>query len=278
MFDNFWYGSGTPSQLVSYLEKNRLTIHEFNKREVRRNSIINPDLVARYNPAVFLQQLGYLSLRSGKSEQYYILDYPNTEVRTSLARSVLTSDFKAEVESELVLTRVKEALTKRAPDMLVREFNKLLSELSYNYFEPKQDKPTDAPETSGSAKDFEKISEGLYCGKIFTIFYALDVEQKAEKQGNLGRADFVVTFGGNTWVIEVKVNHKEEGDKTLVDTAMNQIKEKNYAGGFDNPVLLGICINDNLRAVTWWRCEGGTAASPDDVADKRGDAKYYSDA
>jgi hypothetical protein len=70
----------------------------------------------------------------------------------------------------------------------------------------------------------------------------------------------------------VKVNHKENGDKALADIAMKQIIEKNYAGGYDNPVLLGICINDNLRAITWWRSEGGTAANPDDVIDNPEDA------
>ncbi|MDR2198445.1 MAG: ATP-binding protein [Deltaproteobacteria bacterium] len=272
MFDNFWYGSATPERLVNYLRKNRLTVHEFDKMEVSRNNIINPVLETRYDPAVFLQQLGYLSLRTGNSKQDYILDYPNTEVRMSLARSVLINDFQSAIEAKHVCKMVGEALTRRTPDTLVREFNRLLSKFSHSYFPPKHTNLTEELKTTLSPQPFEKLSEDFYRGKIFTLFYALGVVQQAEARGNLGRADFVLTYGGNTWVIEVKVNHKEEGDKTLVDTAMKRIKENNYAGGCDNPVLLGICINDNLRAVTWWRSEGGTAAGPDDVMDNPEDA------
>jgi hypothetical protein len=272
-FGNFWYGSGTPSQLVSYLEKNRLTVPEFNKREVELNDILNPDLEMRDDPEIFLHQLGYLSLRPSKTDQYYILDYPNTEVKMSLARSVLKSDFKSHKEAAVAWKQVGKALARRDPNMLVKEFNILLSKLSYSYFPPKQATATEATETSVSPHPFEKLSEGFYCGKIFTLFYALGVEQQAEVQSSIGRADFVVTYGGNTWVIEVKVNHKEEGDKTLADIAIKQIKEKNYVGGYKNPVLLGICINDNLRAVTWWRSLGGTANSPDDVTEQPVEAK-----
>jgi hypothetical protein len=196
MFVNFWYGSATPEQLVNYLQKNRLTVPEFDKIEVNRDNIINPVLEMRYDPAVFLQQLGYLSLRTGNSNQDYILDYPNTEVRLSLARSVLINDFQSDKEAKLVCKQVGEALTRRTPDMLVRAFNRLLSKLSYTYFPPKQENLTDVMKTTVSPKPFEKFSEGFYRGKIFTLFYALGVVQQAEARGNLGRADFVLTYGG----------------------------------------------------------------------------------
>jgi hypothetical protein len=189
VFGNFWYASGTPSQLVSYLQKKRLTV-----------------------PEIFLHQLGYLSLRPGNSERHYVQDYPNTAGKISLAKSVLKSDFKSSSEANLVLRQVKEALTMRAPDMLVREFNKLLSELSYSYFPPKQSKQSEA-ETPGAPETREKLIEGFYSGKIFTLFYAIGLEQQAEKQGYLGRSDFVVRYGGNTWVIEVKVNHPKKAIK-----------------------------------------------------------------
>jgi hypothetical protein len=51
------------------------------------------------------------------------------------------------------------------------------------------------------------------------------------------------------------------GDELLVEQALTQIKKKNYAGAYQNPVVLGIVFNDTARSVSWWRREGGTASN-----------------
>jgi hypothetical protein len=74
----------------------------------------------------------------------------------------------------------------------------------------------------------------------------------------LGRSDFVLEFAGQTWVIEMKISHKQDidinkdKDLDLAKVAADQIKEKNYGGGYRNPVLLGLVVNDEKRAITAW--------------------------
>jgi hypothetical protein len=72
----------------------------------------------------------------------------------------------------------------------------------------------------------------------------------------IGRADFVVTYGGQTWVVEVKVSHDDKDDQKLAGEALTQIRETNYGGGYLNPVLLGLVVNDNSRSIKAWKCEG----------------------
>jgi hypothetical protein len=85
---------------------------------------------------------------------------------------------------------------------------------------------------------------------------------RAEEHGNVGRSDFTVNCGAQTWIIEVKISHKAADDEKLAVGALRQIKTRNYGGGRRDPVLLGLAVNDEKKAVTAWRCEGGLAAGP----------------
>jgi hypothetical protein len=65
-----------------------------------------------------------------------------------------------------------------------------------------------------------------------------------------------------SWVIEVKAHRGDKDDAKLATTALNQIKETNYGGGYKNPVLLGLAVNDKARAIIAWESEGGLASKP----------------
>jgi hypothetical protein len=190
---------------------------------------------------VYLYQLGYLSIKSCPSETAFILDYANTDVKMPLAVHLLESYFNsAQVVGDLC-KRLNKALTERNPELVVNEFNLLLSYIPQEYFGTR------------------KRDEYFYCSHIFTLFYALNLYFKAEKPGNFGISDFIVKAGDQTWVIEVKVSHDDKDDQKLAGLAINQIKEKNYYGAYLNPVLLGIAINDKARAIKARLCEGGAS-------------------
>jgi hypothetical protein len=73
-FDNFWFNTGTPDQLVSFFKENHFTLEEFRGIEVSRDRIKNPRQNRAADPAVYLYQLGYLSLRPGLSENSFTMD------------------------------------------------------------------------------------------------------------------------------------------------------------------------------------------------------------
>jgi hypothetical protein len=156
-----------------------------------------------------------------------------------MALHLLESYFNSAQIAGDVCKRLNKALTERNPELVVNEFNLLLSDIPYDYFKT------------------GKRDEYFYCSHIFTLFYALNLYFQAEKHGNFGISDFIVKAGDQTWVIEVKVSHDDKDDQKLAGVAMKQIKGKNYFGAFLNPVLLGIAINDQARAIKAWLCEGG---------------------
>jgi hypothetical protein len=166
-----------------------------------------------------------------------------------MALHLLESYFNSAQIAGDVCKRLNKALTERNPKQVVNEFNLLLSDLPFDYFKT------------------GKRDEYFYCSHIFTLFYALNLYFKAEKHGNFGLSDFIVNAGDQTWVIEVKVSHDDKDDQKLAGVAMNQIKEKNYYGAHLNPVLLGIVINDQARAIKTWLCEGGQGQSSSQTID-----------
>jgi hypothetical protein len=70
----------------------------------------------------------------------------------------------------------------------------------------------------------------------------------------------VVKVGGQTWVIELKVSYKEGDNEKLAIAAMDQILKKRYGQKDRKPILLGLVINDNNRAIKAWKCQGALTA------------------
>jgi hypothetical protein len=49
----------------------------------------------------------------------------------------------------------------------------------------------------------------------------------------------------------------------LAKSALSQIKERKYGDFYENPVLLGLVVNNEKRRILAWECEGGTAERPE---------------
>jgi hypothetical protein len=194
--------------------------------------------------------LGYLTIKSRPSKTEFILDYPNTEVKMSMALRILESYFNSAQIAEDACKRLNKALTDRNPELVVNEFNLLLSYIPFNYFSA------------------VKRDEYFYCSHIFTLFHALNLYLKVEKHGDFGLKDFMVEAGDQSWVIVAKVSHKYKDDQKLAAAAMKQIKEKKYDDAYLNPVLLGMAINDKDRAIKAWMCEGGQGRSSSHAVDE----------
>jgi hypothetical protein len=255
-FDNFWFNSGTPEQLVSFLrqirlndeESKRFDMEEFRGLSIRRDRITTPRSDRFHEPETYLYQLGYLSLRPGTTEQDFVLDYPNAEVRQSMGLRLLESYYKSPRAAEGAIQHVLNALSQRDPVALVIEINILLSSLPYD-----------------DLKD-GKLSEGQYRRDIFTLFYGAGLDPRAESHNIVGRSDVVLKYGGQAWVIELKTSKAGIKDVDLAHDALTQILERNYGGPYRNPVSLGAVINEKTRIIKAWECKGGLASKPEPEA------------
>jgi hypothetical protein len=74
----------------------------------------------------------------------------------------------------------------------------------------------------------------------------------------------VVPHNGGHFVIELKISHNTvQDDRAKAKEALNQILTKGYAEGLDNPILLGLAVNEPQRQATTWVKRAGLAG--DDV-------------
>jgi hypothetical protein len=97
------------------------------------------------------------------------------------------------------------------------------------------------------------FGEFVYRSVLLAFLEGAGVHVLPEIHSSLGRVDLVVERAGHAWVIEIKVAKKAEDVERQADEAMLQIHEKGYARQYDNPVLLGLAIDDRKRCIGGYR-------------------------
>jgi hypothetical protein len=241
-FGNYWYNSAKSEQIVSFMKHNELTLSKYSRVKVERNKIEKPSPERNINPAVYLYQLGYLSLRRCRSDNWFILDYPNKEVKMAFARQLLDAHFN-NIEDDVInfITDLHKAIIKRNPIAFTSQLNLCLSRITYR------------------SHGKNKRDEEYYRNCIMNFLSGAGFEPRAESEGNIGRTDIEFTFKKVSWILELKVNKEQSGDKQIASKALKQIQNNNYGGRYTNPILYGFVINDNHRLITAWKCQNGTA-------------------
>ena len=253
----FWFSSGSPKQLIDFLSHKKLKFENFQNFRIKKNTLREPDEDMNQQPAVYLFQLGYLTIIPTKSEDDmssqndetdtsnddYILDYPNTEVRCAMARHLMNKYYENIDEANSVRDNFRDAVENRDPAKFIAQLNSALEHSSYDWYQT------------------GKRDEYFYGHVISLLLYATNSKYDEQKHSVHGRADFIVHSKKHSWVIELKVAHDNDDAKRAAE-AMSQIIETQYASGLADPVLLGIAVNDEARTIKHWECRGGLAERP----------------
>jgi hypothetical protein len=245
-FNNFWYNSGSPDQIVNFLKDQNIEFIDLVKISIPKDNVMNPSSNRFEDPPVYLFQLGYLSLRKSEDVYSLIMDYPNLEVTQSMARRILNSIFKNPTLVGNILVSLRDAFIKRKPVEFVKELNKFLSNIPYSDYTKKPH------------------NEFYYRDLLLAFIHAANILIHTETQKSSGRPDMVLHLIDQTWVIELKVRHPGDStDETLAKQAMLQILEQNYDSPFTNPTLLAAVIIDEKRQITSWLSNVDNSMEPD---------------
>jgi hypothetical protein len=242
-FVNFWFNTATYDEFQYFMLKKRFIVDPTRKISVSRDRIENPDQNIFNDPEVYLYQLGYLRLRPCQSQEDYVLDCPNAEVRQAMDRYLLQSYSFSEKTVSDIGERVKEALLFGDIIALIDEINRLLDTISSNI-------------SVKASRD-----EYFYWEELFSLFYSIGIEPKLQKHElqkheQLGRVDFVLKCGDKTWIIHIKISYDEEKDLALAEEAILQMPELGNMTTDKNTVWLSLVINDQAVAITAWACPG----------------------
>jgi len=227
-FRNYWFESGTPSHLVELIKNEMIESTDFVGKRVSIDFTSRKPIEST-SPESFLFQAGYLTIQD-KEDEFYLLDYPNMEVKSSFNSLFIDSIYELKNEADLRYN-IKKGLKKKDFQTIFEQFQQTFSQIPYQLY------------------DEEK--ENIYHVILLTLLWATGIKTTAEDMNNLGRSDIVMEFGDDVYVMELK--------RTSANQALQQIKDKKYYKKYicknRQLFLVGIEIDDDKRNFTDYEIE-----------------------
>ncbi|MDR2578592.1 MAG: ATP-binding protein [Chitinispirillales bacterium] len=241
-FDNYWMESGSTKVIADLMKDHNLTVDQFRGLPVSRDFARNPGNIDTAPPESFLYQAGYLTLRED-SDDFFLLDYPNTEVFDSMSRLVAENIIQSGGGEFMDFrTPLIDALREDDCELFIETINRLLASIPYDDY-------------INAAKFGRRLKitaqEWLYRSTILAFLRGCGVLTFGEMHSNQGRSDLIVTCRGVTWVLEIKVA-KNNDCAEQAQEAMKQINDNQYAAPYPNAKKVGIAIDDNTRQIGEW--------------------------
>ena len=237
-FGNYWFGSGTPSLLISALQHN---VDKLRELPAQDKLIVNSEaLTSAYedndDPLTLLYQSGYLTIKA-YDEKYdeFTLDYPNAEVRYGFLKALIpyVTQLADKDRTSLVVNEMSRNLEDGCTASFMEKLQGLLAKLPYH-----------------EGPDAALKSESVFRNVVASIFLLTGKFVHTEKHTSQGRIDSVVETPEHVYLFEFKV------DKP-VEEALGQIERNGYARPYagDSRTLhkIGAVFSTKTRTLADWR-------------------------
>ena len=210
-FSNYWYDSGSPSFIVSYMQRHNIHDPEAYRHLKVAWEFAGSQEIERAKPESFLYQAGYLTIESAE-EQELTLDYPNREVLDSISRLYLDNVYRVEGFTALG-SNLWRALKEGNIEGAVKLYNTALAGIPY--------------------QDFTRQNESLYRSLFLMLLRGAGVTAQGEVPTNRGRSDVLVLFPSRAVVLEFKLARSAGEIARLQTEGRKQIEEKGYSKPYD---------------------------------------------
>ncbi|MDR1031427.1 MAG: ATP-binding protein [Treponema sp.] len=210
-FTNLWFETGTPTFLVN-LMKERNDVHLLLEPVLMKQAEYNSFDYRTLDTKQLFFQSGYLTIKKTEKDEFgeelvYTLGIPNEEVRQSLMDYLTSSYAVYPVDKTISLRgRMMEALLRGEAAVFETSLKALFANIPYQLHIKR---------------------EAYYHSLLLLWLNMLGFHVDAEVSTSRGRIDAVWTWKERAVIAEVKYASKG-ALKTLLDTAMEQIKEKGY--------------------------------------------------
>ena len=227
-FLNYWYGSGSPSFIVTYMQQHGIKDPEAYRHLKVTSDFVGSQEIERARPESFLYQAGYLTIESLEEEEL-TLDYPNREVMNSISRIYLDIVYDVKNYGSLG-SQLWRSLKEGDVGEAVRLYNTALSCIPY--------------------EDFTRQNESLYRSLFLMLLRGAGITANGEVHTHRGRSDVLVRFPERAVVLEFKLARGAGEVERLRAEGQRQIEEKGYAQPFaadDRACTIGVIVVDAER-------------------------------
>ena len=244
-FRSWWFETGSPTFLFRLLVKKGISPMELENRMTDAARLSRFD-VDDMDPWAVLFQTGYLTITGEERigvEDFYILDYPNLEVRQSFSKGLLSylgqegEQVSAEARALIGL------LVDNDFDGFTNRLRSLLAGIPHQWYD------------QGNLDQYE----AHYLSVLYAYFRSVGVDLCVEDSSSRGRADMVVFEGGQVFVLEFKMAKNAGAANRMLDKAMEQMRERGYGEKYrarGGPVhLVGVVFGSKERKLLKLRSE-----------------------
>ncbi|MEZ4707390.1 MAG: ATP-binding protein [Caldilineaceae bacterium] len=226
-FRNFWFETGTPTFLLTLMQKEWL--YKLDNLTVSERTLSSYD-IEKLHALPILFQTGYLTIKEKGKFGLYTLDYPNAEVKESLL-DYMISDLRHDhgALATPMVVQLYDAFNADNMEQVITLIKSIFKNIPSHIFLAK--------------------AEAYYHSLIYLVFFYLGQYIDAEVNTSDGRLDCVVQTPTHIYILEFKLDQS-------ASAALQQIKDKGYAAKYaadPRPkVLLGINFNSAQKTVDEW--------------------------
>ncbi len=226
-FNNYWYESGKTEFLFKLLKNKDYKLPFLNKAYYT-DEILNKFDIEYISIEALMFQTGYLTIKEVKrieNERFFILDYPNKEVRQSFNRELLfyiTNEYQTDITSKLKIAIIQENI-----EEVKHQLNIFFSLISYEILK----------------------NEYVYQAAIYGLIYSTGFNIIIEDTTSKGRIDLTIIVNKNiVYIMEFKVIQDEKEKRK----AINQILQKEYYKkylNYEKIYIIGIEFNKTKKQI-----------------------------
>jgi hypothetical protein len=227
-FETNWFATGTPTFLIKLMEAQKMDILALEKNEISAADF-QKFHVDNMNVTAVLYQSGYLTIKGYDSDSgVYTLEYPNEEIRSAFAKSLLDY-FCSTPGDEFSQNTVAKALSDGDIDRAMNGLRAIFASIPYGIH----------------LKD-----EKYYHTIVHLVFRMLGLFCLSEVQTAEGRIDTLVETRKRVYCFEFKLNGSAE-------EALAQIDGKEYLlpwqGSGKQLFKVGVSFDYEKRNIKEWR-------------------------
>ena len=237
IYQNYWFETGTPTFLIELIKRNKYFLPSLTNLKVDEKLLSSFD-IDNIDFEIVLYQTGYLTIDKVETSIFgspeYLLKIPNKEVKRSLSDIIIIDLYK---DKNVIpnKTAIYKSLLENDMDKFKSSLHSMFAAIPYNNY------------TKNDLASFE----GFYASIIFIYLQSLGFHIIGEDVTNKGRIDLTIKMDNTIYIIEFKVDTKEN--------ALKQIKEKKYYEKYlndnKNIYLIGIGFNTDDKNISEFEWE-----------------------
>jgi len=240
-FRNYWFETGSPSFLIKLITQNRYPMPNLERVQAFESLLSSFD-IDRIHLETLLFQTGYLTIDKKSAigtKIKYRLKYPNLEVKSSLADSIL--DYLTQAPSAKVdyQSRLYDILLSGELNGLKEVFQSFFASIPYDWYRK---------------NDFSRY-EAYYASIFYCYFTALGLDVAAEQMTNKGRIDMAVRLGKRVFLLEFKVVEIDGASNKAIEQIRKMRYWERYIGNAEEIYFIGVEFSSTDRNIVGFEWE-----------------------